>query len=209
MAGEMLTTLNEKVDPKHTALIVVDVMNDFCAEGGVFHKLGCDMSMIQSMVPRLVEFIEEARKGKLLTIYIQGLYDDVYLSAPTIERRIRAGSDVPLCISGTWGSQFYQIKPLPSETIVVKHRYSAFVDTDLDLVLRSRGIKTLIMTGVATNVCVESTLRDGFMNDYYILLPSDCTACYDKQLYEASLKNVELYFGVVLPCSEIVKAWHS
>ncbi len=92
--------------------------------------------------------------------------------------------------------------------MVKKHRYSAFVDTDLDLVLRSLGVKTLIMTGVATNVCVESTARDGCFHDYYVVFLSDCTATNDgPAAQEATLENMRRHFGVVASADEVVAAW--
>ncbi len=93
------------------------------------------------------------------------------------------------------------------EPIVVKHRYSAFIDTDLDLILRSRGIQSLVMTGVATNVCVESTARDGYMRDYHIVFVDDCSACYDAAKHAATLRHITDHFGVVVQAADIIATW--
>ena len=207
MKQQIMTSLEEKVDLRHTALIVVDVQNDFCADGGVFHKLGCDVTAVQEMVVRLAGFLEQARSTRTLLVFVQGTYDDVYLSPVTVERRMARNENVPLCISGSWGWEFYQISPLPSEPVVRKHRYSAFVNTDLELILRSRGIKTLVICGVATNVCIESTVRDGYMRDYYVVLLEDCTANYDIDLHKTTLRNVDKYFGQVCGSADVIKAW--
>jgi len=96
---------------------------------------------------------------------------------------------------------------LPGECIVTKHRYSGFINTDLDLILRAQGIQTLIMTGTATNVCVESTARDGFMLDYYIVFLGDCTGTGDRNLHEATLQNISGAFGVVCNSTDVSAHW--
>ena len=90
-----------------------------------------------------------------------------------------------------------------------KHRYGAFTDTDLDLILRSKGIRTLIMSGVATNVCVETTAREGFMKDYYIVFLRDCTASTLEELHNNTLRNIDRYFGVVVDSSDIYQCWEN
>ena len=92
---------------------------------------------------------------------------------------------------------------------MTKHRYGAFESTDLDLVLRSQGIRTLIMTGVATNVCVETTARQAFLRDYYVVFTSDCTATYDQADHEATLRNIDAYFGEVVAAAQVQACWQS
>ncbi|MFC1995342.1 cysteine hydrolase family protein [Chloroflexota bacterium] len=211
-----LTTLKSKVNPSHTALIVVDVQNDFCAEGGMMDREGMDLSMTRAMVPRLVKFIDKARKvGLGAIIYIQNIYNaesNYYLSDVWLEQalRRRRGSyvDYPVCAKNSWNGDFYGgIKPLPNEVIVNKHRFSAFQDTDLDLILRSKGIRTLIMSGIATNVCVETTSRVGFMKDYYIVFLKDCTATYSVEFHNNTLKTIDAFFGQVVDSNEVVQCW--
>ena len=211
----MLTTLKQKVDPENAALIVVDVQNDFAATGGAMDREGFDVKMAQEMVPRLVKFIDEVRKAKVPIIYIQNVYNsdqNWYLSEVWLEQasRKRNGSytERPVCVKGTWGWEFYDgIKPLPNEMVVTKHRFSAFVDTDLDLILRSKNIKALIMTGIATNVCVETTARMGFLKDYYIVFVRDCCAAYKEHLHETTLENIDTLFGQVAVAQDIIRCW--
>jgi ureidoacrylate peracid hydrolase len=112
-----------------------------------------------------------------------------------------------VCESGAWNGDFYGIKPGPDEVIVTKHRYGAFEASDLDLVLRSRGIRTVIMTGVATNVCVETTARQAFLRDYYVVFTSDCTATYGQAEHEATLVNIDQFFGQVVSADDIIACW--
>ena len=213
--GRMLRTLERKVDPSHAALIVVDVQNDFCSKGGAFDRDGADLTLMTDMFPRLIDFIEMARKMKLLIIFVQSIYttkSNCYLSEVWVEHYIRMGkgrfTDYPALEEGSWGADFCKgFKPLPEEVVVKKHRYSAFLDTDLDLILRSKGIRTLIMTGVATNVCVEMTARIGFLKDYYIVLLKDCTATISEELHKNALRNIETHYGIVVDSGEVLDCW--
>ncbi len=213
--GRALTTLAKKVDPTHAALIVVDVQNDFCADGGYFNREGYDMRPVQAMASRLVNFIGKAREVGVTIIYIQNIYNsenNCYLSDVWLEqaKRTRKGAytKYPVCERNSWGADFYQgIKPLPGEVIVNKHRFSAFVDTDLDLILRSKGIRTLIMSGVATNICVETTARDGFMKDYYIVFLKDCTSTFSEEMHINTLKTIDHFFGEVVDSGDILRCW--
>ena len=214
MARDMLESLTEKVDPKNAALLIVDVQNDFAAEGGMMDREGNDLSMSQGIIPRLQQLIDEAHEVDVPIIFIRNVYNtdaNWYLSDVWLEqaKRARQGSYVvhSVCAPDSWAGDFYEIRPTEKDVIVTKHRFSAFQDTDLDLILRSRGIRTLIMTGIATNVCVESTARDGFFRDYYIVFTSDCTATYSKEDHEGTLNNIRRFFGEVVTADEVASAW--
>ncbi len=211
----MLTMLDKKVVPSHTALIVMDVQNDFCANGGVFDKEGKDISHLQAIIPKLISFIREARRAGVTIVYSRSIHSSEgshYLSDAYVEQQTRWAkgryTEYPFCQEGSWGADFYQgIEPLPKEVVVTKHRFSTFMDTDLDLILRSRGIRTLIMTGMATNVCVETTARDGFCRDYYIVCLKDCAAAPSPELHNNTLKNIDLHFGEVVDSSDVLRCW--
>ena len=96
---------------------------------------------------------------------------------------------------------------MEDELVIHKHRYSAFKGTDLDMTLRARNIKTVITTGVSTNVCVESTLRDAFETGYYVCIPSDATASWDMSLHDSTLQTVTHRFGLVTNTDEIESLW--
>jgi ureidoacrylate peracid hydrolase len=204
---DVLGTLDRKIAPGNAALIVVDVQNDFCSDEGVFAKAGNDVSMVREMLPNLRRLINGARAVGVQVIFVQAIYDPVYLPPPWYERNARLNFEVPRCVSGTWGADFYGVAPREGETVVRKHRYSAFVNTELDLILRSRQIRTVITTGVATNICVESTSRDAFMRDYYVALVDDASAAYSREQHEAALLNISIGFGVVTKVDEILDTW--
>ena len=210
----MLSTLTDKLQPEHCAVLIVDVQNDFCAEGGAMHKEGRDLSLVKPMVPRLAGLIDAARLARVRCIWIRNVYNtgpNWYLSEVWLEqakrRRRGAYHSIPVCEANAWNGDFYQIKPLPDEVIVTKHRYGAFESSDLDLVLRSQGIRTVVMTGVATNVCVETTARQAFLRDYYVVFTSDCTATYDQADHDATLRNIDSFFGEVKTAEEVMACW--
>jgi ureidoacrylate peracid hydrolase len=210
----MLSTLNDKVDTRHAALLLVDVQNDFCAEGGAMHREGRDVALVQDMVPRLERLLEAARSAGVACVWIRNVYNtgpNHYLSEVWLEqaKRRRNGAYVqyPVCEPDAWNGDFYRVRPRPDEVIVTKHRYGAFEGTDLDLVLRSKGIRTVIMTGTATNVCVETTARQAFLRDYYVVFTSDCTATFSQAEHDAALRNIDQFFGQVVASQDVMACW--
>lgn len=206
-----VSSLQQKLDPRRAALLVVDMQNDFCASGGALDKVGANISMAREMVPRLAKFIEQMRKAGYFIVFIRNSYNTVknlYLSRAWLEQaaRKRRGLyvDVPMCVPGTWGADFCGVKPEVTDPVVTKHRFDAFEGTDLDLILRSKKIETLVMTGFATNVCVETTARHGFVKDYSIVIVKDMVSAEARELHEATLKTMELFFGQVVSSDEIL-----
>ena len=147
--------MEQKAAPGDAALLVVDVQNDFVADGGFFDLVGADVKRIQQSIPPLSKLIEHARGAGVLVVFIQAIYDPEYVSAPMRDRNRLAKRPVPRCLTGTWGADFHTVRPLPGEPVVIKHRYSGMIRTELDAVLKRHGIKSLLMTGVATDTCVE------------------------------------------------------
>jgi ureidoacrylate peracid hydrolase len=206
---EILRTLKERCDPSVAALIVVDVQNDFVSAEGSAGKRGEDVTAALSMVPRLIRLIDEARHVGLTIIYIKTTHSE-WTDAPSWIYRSSQKSGLNTCREGSWGAEFHEgISPLPSERVVIKHRYSAFINTDLNTVLRARGVQSVLVTGVATNVCVETTARDAYMFDYYVTLVEDCAAAYEAKLHRATLENIRRHFGLVASSDEIIDSWRA
>jgi ureidoacrylate peracid hydrolase len=214
---DLLTTLEAKVAPQNAAVLTVDVQNDFCHDEGFLGRLGAPLGLIQAMAPRLQRLLAGAREHGVPVIHVISHHDERYASPVVTEQKRRHGlpmeldgrplRDAPYCLQGTWGAELYAIDALPGEEIVVKHRYGGFHNTNLDLVLRSRGIQSLIITGVATNACVESTAREAYMHDYYVVFVSDCTATTSQGAHDATLANIDQFFGQVASSEAIVQAW--
>ncbi len=203
----ILRSLQERSDPRWTALLIVDVQNDFVSPKGSAAQRGDDISAAQAMVPSLVRLIDEARRVSLPVIYIKTTHGEWTDSPSWIYRKSQQGA-LNTCREGTWGAEFYQgISPLPGERVVIKHRYSAFINTDLNTVLKAKGIQSVMVCGVATNVCVETTTRDAYMFDYYVTMVEDCSAAYDPKLHETTLENIRRHFGLVASSREIAESW--
>jgi ureidoacrylate peracid hydrolase len=205
---QLLTSLEQKISPEHAALLVVDVQNDFVADGGYFHKVGADVGMIQKSVIRpLVRLVDAARETGILVVFIQAVYDARYLSAPMRERDLRTKREMSRCLAGSWGADFFAVRPKSSEPIVVKHRYSGVINTGLDPLLKQRGIKSLLLTGVATDTRVESTARDAYFIDYYVTLIADCCGAANEHDHLGALKRFERDYGSVVTSSDVIAVW--
>jgi ureidoacrylate peracid hydrolase len=205
----VLRTLAEKVHPANAALVVVDVQNDFCHDEGAFARMGRDVEPLRAMVPRLQELIDAAREASVPVIFLAYTQNDATESDVLVEQRSRGRAGLPYCREGTFGVELYEVAPKPGEPVIAKHRYSGFIGTELDVILRSTGRRTLVMTGIATNGCVEATARDGFMHDYYIVLVDDCCACYSAELHQATLTNCRDAWGVVATSDDLLGIWGS
>lgn len=208
----MLESLRERVAPQHTALLIIDMQKDFCVEGmGASRRPGRDLSRTRAIIPNLVKLRQTARRSGALVVHIGFLTLPHHLSdaGPWLAQRRRAtyASD-SFAMANSEGAQFIsELSPEEGEVAIRKHRYSGFKGTDLDMILRAQEIRTCIVTGVSTNVCVESTLRDAFEHGYYIVVPSDATASWSKELGEGTLQNVTHRFGLVTTVDEILEIW--
>lgn len=212
----LLSTLEQKVDPTHAALIVIDMQNDFCAPGGMMDTEGADLRAVQAMAQRLPALIKAAREAGTLVIFIRNVYstpENSYLSDVYLEQAARTRGDSytrrDVCGRDSWEGDFYgEIRPLPTEPVVTKHRYGAFHNTDLETILRVHGIRTVVLTGVATNVCVETTAREAFVRDFYVVFVGDGTACYSDETHTATLRTIDKYFGPVVTVSDVAEIWN-
>jgi ureidoacrylate peracid hydrolase len=193
------------IAPGEATLLVIDVQNDYCHADGVFGRAGKDLTAIQAAVERIEGLVAAARRAGVPLIWVRTEHDRWTDSAAWLSREVRAAGTI--CAPGSWGAEFYRVQPAPGECVVVKHRYSAFVGSRLPVVLRGLGRRTLVLTGVTTNVCVESTARDAFMRDWPVALVEDCAAALTKGEHEAAVHNVRTYFGRVLDAATLESGW--
>jgi ureidoacrylate peracid hydrolase len=176
---------------------------------------GVDLGPVQRMAERLPGVLEAARSAGVLVVFIRNVYSterNVYLSDVWLEQMLRRRGDSytvrDVCGADSWQGDFYgEIAPQPGEPIVTKHRYGAFHNTDLESILRVHGIRTVVLTGVATNACVETTAREAFVRDYYVVFTADGTACYSDEAHEATLRTIDKYFGVVASLDQVAEVW--
>lgn len=210
MPQDLLTDLSEVIEPAHTALLAIDVQNDFCAPGGHTEaRLGRDVADCQAVVEPIEQLAAAARRAGVPVVWIKADYDRAYLSPPIHARQVARGMEKAYCVSGTWGAGFYRVSPEDGDLVIEKHRHSAFAGTELDQMLRDRGIRTVAVAGVQTHVCVESTLRDASARGYYVVVPRDCVGSYDRDLHDKTLRCVEMHFGEVVESADLVARWRA
>ncbi|MCK9508250.1 MAG: cysteine hydrolase [Pigmentiphaga sp.] len=179
----------------NSALLVIDIQNDFCHEQGYMRQAkGFDLSYIPGVIQGLETSLAAARQTGIPVIWIRSFYDFKYLLPSQQRKRGEEGC----CLEGSWGADFFHFTPADHDPIVTKHVYSGFHQTDLHAVLQARGIKTLLLTGVATNVCVDSTLRDGFFLGYDIVLVEDAVGSNSAPGHQGTLASVRNNFGKLI-----------
>ncbi len=197
--------------PAQSALIVVDMQNAYATEGGYLDLAGFDVSATQPVIARIHEAVTAARAAGVQIIWFQNGWDSDYTEAgdagsPNFHKsnalktmRRRPELQGTLLAKGTWDYALVDaLTPEPGDIVLPKPRYSGFFNTPLDSMLRSRGIRHLIFTGIATNVCVESTLRDGFFLEYFGVVLADATHQAGPDFaQQAALFNIETFFGWV------------
>ena len=203
----MISEIKDYLEPKKSAVLVVDIQNDFCHPQGHFGKRQLNLLYVHEMVPILKRFVNTARKLGVTIFHIRSFLDEKFLSPPMLARNKELGRKNEICCEGSWGAEFYEILPAENEIVMTKHAYSAFIGTDLQERLLTRNIQSLMVTGALTNVCCESTIRDGFMLGFYTFLVEDCCASVDKTAHLGTVDNVSKYFGWVLKSDDLVTYW--
>jgi nicotinamidase-related amidase len=199
-----------RYDPDRCALVVVDVQNDFCHPDGSAATGGADLTDVTAMIPRLEALLAAARAGGVPVVFVRTEHDAGNDSFAWVNRRLEEPrSTVPqrTTRTGSWGAELFRVAPEPGEPVVTKHRYSAFAGTSLDLTLRSLGVTSLLVCGVATEVCVESTIRDGLFAEYLVAAVGDCCATYDADAHAASLRAIAHHFGIVTTSEHVAAHW--
>jgi ureidoacrylate peracid hydrolase len=218
-------TLNAKPEPieidlRRTAVIVVDMQNAFVSKGGMFDISGRDISAAEGVIENNRKIIDAARKSGCRIVYLKMSYDPDYSNSggpesPNWHKELglvmmRRNPEFwgKFVTRGTWDEEICEeLTPEPGDIIVRKQRYSGFAGTNLDLILKTHRIKYCIYTGVATNVCVESTLRDGYFLDYWPILALDAVNNVGPPItQEATYWNVEALFGWVTTTDDFLKA---
>jgi ureidoacrylate peracid hydrolase len=188
-----------------TALLIIDMQNDFVKPEGYFGKRGKNVKPVLDIIPNIAYLLEFCRRNNIFRIFVRTIHAE-YTNSYVWASRYRTSEAPPLCLPNSWGAEIIdELRPRDDECIVTKHRYSAMLDTDLPLILRSKRITTLLITGTATNVCVDSTVRHAFMMDFTTITLRDCVATTDVELHEPTLWNLEQYFGYVADSKDILK----
>lgn len=203
--------LDFRYDPDHAAIVVIDMQADYCADNGALARLGNDTSAAREMAPRLHALLGEARAIGMPVVFVRTTHGPSDDSHAWLNRYGRTRGDEPrgsICREDDAdGCAWFGVEPQAGELVVTKHRYSAFSGTPLALKLRTMGVESLLFTGVATEICVESSLRDALFEDFYVTLVEDCAASFTKVGHQASVDVVRANFGTVTGSSALRSLW--
>ena len=209
-----------RVSAADTAVIVIDMQNAYASVGGYVDKAGFDVAPAAAAIGRIARVLETARAAGMPVIYLQNGWDADYVEAGTPAspnwhksnalKTMRARPELAgqLLARGGWDYELVDaLAPRAGDICLHKTRYSAFFNSQLDSVLRSRGIRTLVFVGIASNVCVESTLRDGFHLEYFGVMLEDATHHLGPDFVrEATVYNIEKFFGWVSTVADFCTA---
>ena len=212
-----------EIDLAHAAVLVVDMQNAFASRGGMLDLAGIDISGASCVSQNIRNVLDVARRAGVLIVYLQMGYNADLSNAggihsPNYHKELamhlmksRPELKGKLLTEDTWDFAIVEeLQPQAGDMVVRKTRYSGFAGTTLDSQLRSRAIQYLFFLGIATNVCVESTLRDAYFLDYWPILIADAALpAGAAALHEATLYNVENFFGWTLNSNQFLDALHS
>lgn len=207
------------VDLTRSCLIVVDMQNAFLSYGGMFDIVGFDISRLRRIIEPAKRVLASWREAGLETIYIRHVYSRDLSNAGGPESpnywkeyclalaRSKPESMDKLLIEGSWGSEIIdEVRPLPGDIVIDKQRYSGFVNTKLEDVLKQLKAKYLFFIGIALNICVESTVRDAFFREFWPIVVSDCCEAIGPNCARrASLWNISNLFGWITSSRSLIK----
>lgn len=184
------------LDPSKTAVIVIDMLNDFCVHPG---KLANELAL--SLCPAQNSILERARETGAVVIFSNEEHRPNLQPVRSFARKMKHS------YAGSWGSEVVEPLSRSDEDItVIKRRYSGFFQTDLDLVLRDRGVQAVVLMGVLTNICVRSTAHDAFFLGYDVVVPEDCVGAMTELEQSVTLYDVSTHYGWVTDSSCVVSA---
>ena len=185
-----------RLETDRSAVLVVDMLNDFCKPGGAMVLPDCDRLLAPQQ-----RVIAAARTVGAAVVFVNDAH------RPDLRDDREFAKRTPHCIEGTWGAAVIdELAPEPEDLMVTKRRYSGFFNTDLDLTLKDMRIDNLIVMGVVTNICVRATVHDAFFHGYQVVVPEDCVAATGPREQESSLYDIATHFGTVSGSQDVVAA---
>lgn len=192
-----------------TAVLVIDMQNDFCSRAGALAGLGADVSVNVELAGRLPGFLDRARDAGALVVWVRQVARDDLVSEARKRRAAAMGrTPTTVCAEGSWGAELVEgLSPSPADRHVEKWRYSAFVGTPLHNLLRSAGRDHVVVCGTAANVCVDSTVRDAYMSDLSVTVVADQVGWTREELARPALENLGFYFCDVVTSDQLLAGW--
>ncbi|MDO6512382.1 isochorismatase family protein [Celeribacter halophilus] len=207
------------MNPKETAIVVVDMQNAYSTKGGYVDLCGFDVSGTRSVIQNISDTVDLAHQLGMPVVFLQNGWDpelkeaggegspNWYKSNALKLMREKPELKGQLLAKGGWDYALVdELTPGPEDILLPKTRYSGFWNTQLNSILRARGIKNIVFCGIATNVCVETSIRDAFHNEFFaVLLEDACHQLGDDMIRAASIYNIETFFGWVATCADFAE----
>lgn len=198
------------LDPKKTALIIVDMQNAFISKEGSISKLGINVDRTQQIIEPIQKLLKAFHDAGAAVIFTKMNLRKDYSDAGILEEAFPPLKGLGHAVAGSWdGKLIKDFKPCKEDYVIEKCRFSGFYNTSLETVLRCKGVENLIMVGVATNICVESTVRDAFYRDFRVFVPKDATASYTEDMERGSFINFDFGFAKVTTTEEILEGMNA
>jgi len=194
-----------------TALVLVDMQNDFVSSEGAMARFGFNASDVQAAVAPLDALLDAARRNGVPVFHTR-MVNDVRCNAPSWTA---FWGEPAVTLPGSWGAEFIpELAPLPTEIVVEKYGYGAFLGTSLDTMLRACGVDAVAVTGTGPNICSGDTMHQAFALGYHVIAVSDCLACFSRRgpAHSATMKDVALYvieshYGRAVDSLDLIAAW--
>lgn len=204
---DRVTELADQISPPHTALLMLDMQNDFIHDEGIFvREWGKTNRWIKQIIPSCRKLLAAARQADVAVVHLRVVND--LLRNPASWHNFWGS---PSCtLEGTWGAEFVdELKPSEDEVVVTKYTYDGFVDTALDSILKKTGIKTLVMAGIDSDVCVRDTAAHGFALGYTPVFPEDALAADNPTAHAGAMQSFAEHYGKVVSTAEIAAVWRT
>ncbi len=197
-------TLRMKPTPGRTALIVIDMQNAFCDDGGSARRRGIDITMLRGAIGPCVRLVEAARRRAIPVIFTRYVYRADYLDGGVMLRYMSPRIDgMDHLVAGTWDVEIVEaLRPLPGDPVIDKNRPSSFYATNLEPILHGLDTDTLFVCGVTTNCCVETTVRDAAQRDYKTFVVSDATAERAQHRHDNAIESMGALFADIVTTDE-------
>lgn len=198
------------IEPSRTALLVIDVQEDFISPAGAAGRWGIDLGIFDPPIDRINALIDAARAKGVTPVFIRVVTrpetDSDALKA-LHQRKGRPPQAIAICRAGTSGAGYYRVAPHAGEMEIEKPLYSSFVGTNLDTQLRAKGIDTLVVVGFTTDCCVDCTVRDAFHRNYDVFVVSDACAAYEEDLHYGALNGLAKNCALLTDTKAVLDAW--
>jgi ureidoacrylate peracid hydrolase len=192
-----------------TALLVIDMQNGFCSDEGSVNRVGLPAARLRTVVDPCVRLVQAARSAGVAVIYTRFVYrPDFADGGVMVKELIPALQTENSLADGSWDAEIVdELQPLKEDFVINKNRPSGFYATGMEPVLKGLGVENLVVCGVTTNCCVETTVRDASQRDYHTFVVADAVAEFDDERHRVALQSMAMLFADVVEVSDVLERW--